>query len=153
MTGTWITEEGNVTAVRIKALEGVPKKRALQIALGADWYPAKLTQGVSKMITQANDRSVEFSIKGVRVQVNIDAHRVRAKNGAKTKEFANFLNVKVDGLNKVKTSGVHLGGLLAYDDHSFATQVPDQCRQGKLAYLFQKVGSEDKKFLSNALAN
>jgi len=153
MTGSWITDETHLSAVQINAVAGAAKSRALQIALDDSWYAAKDVKGASTIIKKATSKEIDFSIGGVKIQVLIDAHRIRA-GGVKTEKFANFLNVNVKGLNEVKNSGVHLGGLLAYDDHEFAAQTPNECKRGTVRLFKQKLGYDaEPRFFSNLKAD
>lgn len=149
MTGSWMQ-----TSVRVRAASEVVKLKALEVAFGGDdWIKAPVAHKQSPQVTRADKKNIHFDVHGVQIKVSIDAHRIR-KNGIKTNSFANFLNVNVDGLHKVRATGANLGGLLAYDDHSFAMTEPDECKKGNLMNLKQKIGEDEKiSFVSSMSAN
>lgn len=159
MSGSWVNEVAKVKDVRVQAVPDTPKSRSLQVAFDEHWYGASKVKDLNPIIAKSTHRFVEFSLKDVSIKVSIDAHRVR-QNGKKTSQYANFLNVDVKGVQNVDADGVRLGGLLGYDDHNFATQVPNDCKRGNLANLKQVLtDSSDRQsrldalFLSNVDVN
>jgi len=153
MTGSWIQETDGLNAIKVRAAADMPKQHALQVSLGsAEWKDLKELNEMSiPIIKKASAGKLEFLIHDVTVETKIDSHRVRV-NGVKTKKFANFLNVNVKGLKEAQQEGVHLGGLLAYDDHEFAAEIPDGCKTGKLANLKQKLDSSETDAQINFLS-
>lgn len=153
ITGSWLQEQ-NLANVRVRAAPEVLKSKALQVAFHDEWQQSKDAKMTSQLIDKATDSTINFRVHTVSIEIQIDSHRIR-EDGRKTNKFANFLNVNVNGLEAAKEENVYLGGLLAYDDHSFASTTPDACKQGKVFNLKQKMGDEkdDLSFLSNIRVN
>lgn len=149
MSGSWIEEVEGLKDVRVRAAPGVPKKLSLEVAFNENWQKSGSDLvGFKGIVKDASTKAIRFSLKEVTIKVMIDAHRIR-QNGVKTTKYANFLNINVDGLAKVKEDGVRLGGLLGYDDHNFAIEAPNDCKKGHVAKLMQQGSDESLRFLSN----
>lgn len=148
LTGSWIQEEGKLSEIKIAALPEVAKETALEVGLDGNWYSAKATPKLSKLVKIASSKEIQFVIHEVKIKVGVDAHRVR-KNGRKTGKFANFLNIDVDGMKGLASKeGVQLSGLLAYDDHRFAESLPDGCNSK--SFHFKQKSDSDSEMSSDA---
>lgn len=141
--GTWIKDiDADLTEVTIQATPDVLRSQSLQVALHDQRQTPQKAQGLSKLIKKATNNVVEFDIRGIQLQISIDAHRIRS--GEKFGTFANFLNLHVNGVQVHKEDGVELGGLLAFDDHSFAAQAPEECKaQLKHPKTFKLMDKQD----------
>lgn len=164
IAGTWISERENFRDVEVRAVPGVLKDESLQVAFNAhqDLPPSNASDRfrgashvgyISKLVKRASSREVRFEIHGVKVQVTIDAHRIRDQKGMPVKNhFANFLNVNVKGVKNLQRDGMHVNGLLAYDEHASASELPDECKQEhgrKFDLMEGHHRTSDAHFLSN----
>jgi len=172
--GKWVRELNSGSDVQVRAKEGVNKKESLEIAYNDTWQRANHARVFSKIVKPASNYmenlqitdnlKVVFDVDTVTFDIQIDAHRKQCHsinpqeciNGKATNDWANFLNVNVKGAQKLEKDGVHVNGLLAYDDHTFASQAPGECTtklKSKKKFHFNQVEDgnsniDDLSFLS-----
>jgi len=143
LSGSWI-QEASPTKIKIRAVPHRLKNRALEIFFNDEWHEMseiKKNRGQGlKILQKATAEALVLDMHGVKIAVSVDLHRIRP-----AMEYASFLNVDVKGINQlIGKDGIHLHGLLAYDDHAFATEAPDDCKMHseRRQLLFNDVSSQ-----------
>jgi len=131
LSGEWISQLG-MPSVLVRAAAAVPKKGALQVSIDEEhsWQQYSEWKTVQNM---SFDQSHHFKLqlKSVTVEVSVDSHRI-VESGKKTRRFANFLDLNIQGIHQLPKSYT-VSGLLGNDDHSSVTALPDDCHAESFA--------------------
>jgi hypothetical protein len=140
LRGQWVEDVG-VPEIQVRAVPAVPKNKALEVNFNGSWQPSN-SHWQYASVQQATSTRFNLKINQVTVLVAVDSHRIH-EDGVKTKRFANFLNIKFDGVSKL--SGISIRGLLGRDSHAEAAELPADCTSSSL------LSSDKTKTLSSAM--
>jgi hypothetical protein len=116
LKGKWISEGATFSEVGVRAVQGVAGSKQLQVGFEGKWQPARDTSG-AHILTEVSEEKVVMQINGLTINVGI----------GRGHHFTNWLDLDVAGLCDL-TEEFDLGGLLGYDDHTFASTMPEDCR-------------------------
>lgn len=128
LSGSWLKDIGDL---RVRAAQGRKKEDALELYLDNEWSLAS-DRKTSNILKHLSRKEVTITIRDLSLHIQIDAHRIRTKEGRKTHKMANFLNLDVEGLHSIERQGFEVGGLLGNDDHTLAMQSPTECTKKEL---------------------
>jgi len=126
LTGSWLGSKLSIRAPPHAPPLGAREHKKMEVLYNNEWQ--RFVQLKNDMANISNLLNLEegaliLKVHGVRLKISVDAHRIQ-----KTSTYANFLDLEVNGLNQfTKQQNIILSGLLAYDDHAFAEQAPDDC--------------------------
>jgi hypothetical protein len=87
----------------------------LQIGFEGKWQPAK-DINAPHILTEVSEEKMVMQINGLTISVSI----------GRGHHFTNWVDLDVAGLCNL-TKEFDLGGLLGYDDHTFASTMPEDC--------------------------
>jgi len=127
LLGQWVEDIG-VPQIQVRAEASVPKGSALQVNFDGSWKSAAQRWSYSA-VKEATNRKFVLNLDEIEIFVTIDSHRIH-ETGVKTKRFANFLNVNLNGISRL--AGFSVGGLLGRDSHTEAAQIPEGCESSAL---------------------
>jgi len=147
LSGTWI-QEATPTKIEIRAVPDRLKTRAIEMFFKDEWHELseikknreQLNMEDLNILQTVTAEALVLNVHGIKIAVSVDSHRIRP-----TMKYANFLNVDVKGMNQLMDKdGIRLHGLLAYDDHAFAEEAPDDCKihSGKRQLLVNDIDSQ-----------
>ena len=126
ISGKWLG--GQDSKLAVKVVHWVPSEQALQILTNeGQWQPVlSAAKKGSNFVTKVTAKHIQFNIKDITIDMSLGLNiRKVDKN-----QGYNFLNLQVRGLKKLDPN-VRLTGLLAGDDHSGVSEVPEECRHRK----------------------
>jgi len=150
MTGSFLQH-----AFSIRAAPHVAVQQSMEVLVNGEWRKLydqskfQKEQTISNLSSiTVNNRKISIDVHGLKLTVSANAHRIQDSS-----LYANFLDIELDGLTlfaSKEKSGV-LTGLLAFDDHTFAEQAPEDCKKSKRHSL--KMGSELVPHMMMSMAN
>jgi len=138
LAGAWIQESTGSETVELRPSKvvGIPSDgpsgfKELSLRFGEkEWQSVKEMRGGIVSKVSEDGTGVVLKFRDLTIQVQVDAHRIW-QDGKKTRDYAEFLNVNFDGIQKVEKAGLNVAGLLARDDTTLAETAPEGCLSQK----------------------